>query len=108
MDDDLVVGSIMLCTSFSTYNLVLLKKKKSTYDLVSHWFLNWIFGILLLSLLIVSIIIWNMTILYNQIRSLINVIYFITLFLDLCLRVFVMYNYSYYMFQGLLSLDMKQ
>lgn len=63
MDDDLVVVSIMLCTSFSTYNLVL-SKKKSTYDLVSHWFLNWIFGILLLSLLIVSIIIWNMTIYY--------------------------------------------
>lgn len=55
MDDDLAVVLIMLCTSFSTYNLVL--SKKSTYDLVSHWFLNWIFGILLLSLLIVSIII---------------------------------------------------
>lgn len=36
MDDDLVVVSIMLCTSFSTYNLVL--SKKSTYNLVSHWF----------------------------------------------------------------------
>lgn len=89
MDDDLVVVSIMLCTSFSTYNLVL--SKKSTYDLVSHWFLNWIFGILLLSLLYVSIIIWNMTILYNRIRSLILVIYFITHFLRYMFEGFCIY-----------------